>query len=102
MYVRCTFFKAVPGKEEDVKRLYQEKVIPVLKKQQGLVDARLLEPADKADDFISMTEWISKAEADAYDNSGLYQQLVHKLDGLWAKAPVLKIYEVEQVAIPNL
>jgi quinol monooxygenase YgiN len=49
-----------------------------------------------------MTEWISKPEADAYDNSGLYQQLVHKLDGLWAKAPVLKIYEVEQVAVPNL
>jgi len=102
MFIRCTFFKTVPGKEEEVKALYLKEVIPHIKKEPGLIEVRLLEPADKADDFISITEWKTRADAEAYDSSGLYQQLVSKFEGLFTKLPVLKVYNSEQQAVPAL
>lgn len=102
MFVRCTFFKVVPDKLEEVKQLYTKEVIPVVKQQAGNLDIRLLEPVDKADDFISISEWKTSADAEAYDQSGLYQQLVHKFEGLFTKTPVLKAYHVIQVAEPAL
>lgn len=102
MFVRCTFFKVVPEKLEELKQLYSKEVIPVVKQQPGNLDIRLLEPVDKADDLISISEWKTSADAEAYDRSGLYQQLVHKFDGLFTKAPVLKTYNVERVTEPAL
>ena len=102
MFVRCTFFKIVPEKLEEVKQLYTNEVMPVVKQQAGNLDIRLLEPVDKSDDFISVSEWKTSADAEAYDRSGLYQQLVHKFEGLFTKTPVLKTYHATSVTAPAL
>lgn len=102
MFLRLTFFKAVPGKEDQLRKIYQKEIIPVVKQQKGNLDIRLLEPVNTADDFISMTEWNTQADADAYDSSGLYRQLVQKLDGLFTKTPVLRSYNSEKVPAPVL
>ena len=102
MYVRCTFFKIVPEKLEEVKQLYTNEVMPVVKQQAGNLDIRLLEPVDKSDDLISVSEWKTSADAEAYDRSGLYQQLVHKFEGLFTQTPVLKTYHATSVTAPAL
>ena len=66
MFVRLTYFGFKPDKLKDLKKFYNEVAIPTLKKQKGNLDCRLLEPVDKKEDYISMTTWERKEDADAY------------------------------------
>ncbi len=54
---------------------------------------------DSTDDFISLTEWISEAEANAYESSGAYRELVDKLKDKYKNKPVLKTYNVTETKI---
>ena len=38
----------------------------------------LLEPVDGSGEFISFTSWQDKADADVYESSGKYKELVAK------------------------
>lgn len=97
MFVRLTFVSFLPGKEDMAKTIYNNDLVPVVKKQKGNLDCRLLEPTAKSDDYISMTVWDNKEDADAYHSSGVYRQLVDKIKNLYIKEPVLKVYSAEDV-----
>ena len=90
MIVRLTHFNVSPEQSEEVKKIYNQEVAPELKKQQGHVSYMLLEPNDSTE-YISLTVWQSKADADAYESSGKYKELVGKIKGLIGQ-PVLKSY----------
>ena len=74
MFVRLTYFGFKPEKLQELKKFYNETAIPTLKQQKGNVECRLLEPADKKDDYISMTTWETKEDADAYEKTGVYKK----------------------------
>jgi heme-degrading monooxygenase HmoA len=95
MIVRLTYLNFLPQRAEEAKKIYNEEVVPVVRKQKGSIDCKLMEPADKADDYISMTTWETKADADAYHSSGVYKELVNKVRSDFSKEPVLKIYSAE-------
>jgi len=97
MIVRLTFLSFLPQNLIEAKRIYNEEVIPVVKKQRGNIDCRMLEPIEKKDDYISMTTWETKADADAYHSSGTYRDLVEKVRKDFAKDPVLKVYTSESI-----
>ena len=97
MIVRLTYCKFIPERIAEAKKIYTADVIPVVKKQKGNVSIRLLEPANKTDDYISVTEWKTKADADAYSSSGVYKDLVRKLEPFFTKQPELKTYVFEEV-----
>ncbi len=97
MFVRLTFINFSPEEKDAVKRIFNEEIVPVLRKQKGLKNVRLLEPANSQDDYISMTEWESKADADAYENSGTYKELLEKVKDKLTKKAELKTYTVETV-----
>ena len=99
MIVRLTFCKFLPERIAEAKKIYNNEVAPVVKKQKGNLDCRLLEPSDKADDYISVTEWKTKQDAEAYHTSGTYKKLVSKLDGFFMKQPELKTYTVEEILV---
>ena len=101
MFVRLTFIKFSPEALNEAKRIYKQEVIPAVRKQKGNVNIRLLEPTELSDDFISVTEWESKADAEAYDASGLYKQLVSRLKDHFTKPAVLKTYTAEEVLITS-
>ena len=90
MVVRLTHFNVSADQSEEVKKIYNQEVVPELKKQQGHVNVMLLEPMESTE-YISMTVWQNKADADAYESSGKYKELVGKIKGLIGK-PVLKSY----------
>ncbi len=100
MYVRLTYLKFLPGKVEEAKRIYNSELVPVVKKQKGNLDCKMLEPIDNADDYISMTVWDSKEDADAYQASGVYRQLVDRVRDSYARDPVLKVYSAESIMEP--
>lgn len=46
MVVRLTHFKVPADKADEVKKIYNQEVLPELKKQSGNVNVMLLEPMD--------------------------------------------------------
>jgi heme-degrading monooxygenase HmoA len=97
MIVRLTYLSFLPQNLAQAKKIYFDEVVPTVKKQKGNIDCRLLEPIEKTDDYISMTTWETKADADAYNSSGVYRQLVEKVRKDFAKDPVLKVYTTETI-----
>jgi heme-degrading monooxygenase HmoA len=97
MIVRLTYLSFVPGNLVQAKQTYNDEVIPTVRKQKGNIDCRLLEPMDEKDEYISMTTWETKADADAYHSSGIYRDLVSKVKKDFAKDPVLKVYMSESI-----
>jgi len=97
MFVRLTYFGFKPEKLQELKKFYNETAIPTLKQQKGNLDCRLLEPIDKKDDYISMTTWESREDADAYENKGVYKKLVDQVRPFFSKEPVLRVYQTEHL-----
>lgn len=99
MFVRLTFCKFAPDSIAEAKKIYTQDIAPVVSQQKGNMGILLLEPVDKADDFVSVSRWSSQADADAYERSGLYKILVGKLRDFFVKEPVLRSYEAEDVLV---
>ena len=100
MVVRLTYLSFLPGKAEEVKRIYTKEMVSVVRRQPGNLECKLLEPVDKADDYISLTAWESQEKADAYHSSGVYTQLVNKIKEFYSKNPVLKVFTTERILEP--
>ena len=92
MVTRLTTFTVASENTKEATTIYQQEVVPEVRKQKGNIDARLLEPADGSNEYISMTTWENKADADAYESSGKYKELVGKIRGLIGQS-VLKTYD---------
>ena len=101
MIVRLTYLSFLPNNLVQAKQIYHDEVVPTVRKQKGNIDCRLLEPIEKTDDYISMTTWETKADFDAYHNSGVYKELVDKVRKDFAKDPVLKLYTSESILEPH-
>ena len=97
MFVRLTYFGFKPEKIQELKKFYNEVAIPTVRKQKGNLDCRLLEPLDKKDEYISMTTWESREDADAYHNKGTYKSLVDQVRPVFSKESVLKVYQAQDV-----
>ena len=94
MHARLTFITIPSEKTEDIKRIFNGEIAPVVKAQKGNIGIRLLEPTNATDEFISLTEWESEADATAYESSGTYRALVDKIKDIYTSRPVLKTYNV--------
>lgn len=100
MLVRLTFVNFLIGRLEEAKKIYHDEIVPLVKQQKGNLDCRLLEPVDSSDDYISMTVWESKEDADAYHSSGIYREMVDMIQPLYSKNPELKVYSTEKLMEP--
>jgi quinol monooxygenase YgiN len=97
MFVRLTFCKFLPEKVNEARKIFISEIMPTVRKQKGVLNIRLLEPTEKAGDYISITEWKTKADAEQYEISGLYKKLVNRLEPFFTKQPELKTYIAEEV-----
>jgi quinol monooxygenase YgiN len=99
MFVRLSFCKFIPGKTREAKKIFQEEIVPAIRKQKGNIQVRLLEPTDKSEDFIAYSEWKTRADAEAYVSSGAYKKMVGKLEAYFTKFPELKTYLADEVLV---
>lgn len=99
MIARLTSFSVPSRNAEEIKKIYAEECLPVIREQKGNLGAWLLEPANPADDFISLTEWITMSDAQTYENSGTYKLLVDKLIGKIDGKPLLRTYSIAEMKI---
>ena len=96
MYARLTFIDILPGHKDELRRIFNDEVIPVVKNQKGNIGIWVLEPTDTSNEYISLTEWMSAADADAYDSSGTYRNLVDKIKAMYKSKPILKTYNIAE------
>jgi heme-degrading monooxygenase HmoA len=87
MWLRIVSLKILPGKLDEFKRLYSEHSIPALRGVKGCRYVYLLESDERSHEVLSVTSWESKQDAEAYENSGLFEHLLkaqeHTLSGLY-------------------
>jgi heme-degrading monooxygenase HmoA len=86
MYMRFVHVTHKEGRFSDLRRFYDERVIPALQKTPGCVFASLLQPTGGTDESVSMTLWEDKESADEYEQSGLYDEFLDDSDDFLAES----------------
>ncbi len=76
IWVRIVSLKLKKGKTEEFKRGYAEQVIPLLESVKGCRYVYLAERTDRPDEVLSVTSWDSPADAERYEQGGLYRRLL--------------------------
>jgi heme-degrading monooxygenase HmoA len=80
MHMRFVRFKVKEGRQWDFARFYEDRIIPAMQETEGCLFASLLQPSGDDDEFVSMTMWRSQELAEAYEKSGLYDQILDDSD----------------------
>ena len=80
---------------DEFRKIYKDEICPIIEKQNRYANAMLLEPVSKEDNFISCTMWDNKENADAYEASGTYKEMVVKVLHTLEAPPTIKSYEVK-------
>jgi len=80
----CPFFRIVsmvaqPGRIDDFKGVYYNDVLPALREVPGCCYVQLAQSVRNPNEFISFTVWKSERDAEAYESSGMFAQLVGML-----------------------
>jgi heme-degrading monooxygenase HmoA len=98
VFVRMTFTKSDPESAEAVRALYyRDEVSGVLARQKGhRFHYHLLESVDVPGESISVTAWDSREDAEAYERSGAYEELVAKFRNFYTGPERLASYEVRE------
>lgn len=78
-YLRIFSMKVIADKREELTQLYHSDVIPALLGVPGCRYAYLTEGVRDKEEFFSITIWNSKADADAYEASPLFEELKNKI-----------------------
>ena len=85
MFMRLVNLKVKEGRLNDFARFYEERTIPALQETRGCLYASLLKPTDDDVECVSMTWWRSREDVDAYEKSGLYDELLDEMDDMMAE-----------------
>ena len=79
MYMRIVQGKYQPDALSKIQQIYDEEIIPRLNQTEGCLSVNLIESDIHENELMSMTLWKTKAHAEAYEKSGVYQELLHKV-----------------------
>jgi quinol monooxygenase YgiN len=79
LYVRLVSVKLQEGKLSEFRRLYNEEIVPVLQNTNGCRYIYLTESLQGDNEIVSITVWDSKKDADEYENSGQFDELIQKV-----------------------
>ncbi len=92
MYMRFVQVKIKPEKLAQMRKLYEERVIPQLQTSAHCLYAGLIASSQQHDECISLTLWENQADAEAYEKSGLYQKLVEESKPFFADSSEWKVH----------
>ena len=97
MFVRMTFTQSDPASAEAARALYNSaEVSGVLERQKGHRFHYLLESVDVPGEGVSVTAWDSRQDAEAYEMSGAYEELVAMFVEFYTGPARLRSYEVHE------
>ncbi len=76
MYMRLVHGKYKHGTESEIRKVYDDIVIPRLQKTPGCLCVCLIKSEIHKDEGISLTLWDTQENAESYEKSGLYAKLL--------------------------
>ncbi len=79
LFVRIVSVKIHVSKIEEFKDLYSSIIIPELESINGCRNVYLIESVNEENEFISLTIWDNKKNADEYEASGKFAELINKV-----------------------
>jgi len=83
----------LPMNVAEAVRIYQERVLPAAREQEGFRGAWMQTDPDTGEG-LSISLWNSEDEMHASEASGFYNRKLSELDALFISTPVRKHYEV--------
>ncbi len=90
MYLRFVRLHLREGAEPAFRKFYTERVQPALAEMEGCLFAGLLAPWN-SEEHRSLTLWSSPANAQAYEESGLYHQLLRECEPYLSNRTVWRV-----------
>jgi quinol monooxygenase YgiN len=102
MYMRLVQTKIKPDKLSELRQHYNENVIPALKKMPGCLHACLIHDVQQPEEAISLTLWSTQEHAEAYEQSGMFQQLIQTAQPYLADASEWKIQLTKELKLEYL
>ena len=79
MYLRILYLKIKLGKMEEFKKIYKEKVFPILSGVKGCRYVFMTEGSQENNEALSLTIWDSKQDAIDFESSKLFDELIGRL-----------------------
>jgi len=79
-YLRILSLKINKGCKEEFTQIYNNEILPEVKKVKGCRYAFLLDNSDKNGEMISFSIWDDASSVDDYENEGAYKNFLKKID----------------------
>ncbi len=92
-YVRIGQFQARPELVDELRTIYERDAIPKIRAAHGNVSAVLRQQHDATTEFLAISVWRTRADAEAYDASGQAAAMAATIRHAFAAPPVLRTYD---------
>jgi heme-degrading monooxygenase HmoA len=93
LHARVVSMEMLPINVKEAVRIYQERVLPAARDQEGFRGALMLTDQDTGEG-LSISLWNSEDDMHASEASGFYHRKLSELDDLFISTPVRKHYEI--------
>jgi len=77
--LRIVFMRINPGRIQDLIRIYEQEIIPALRRVQGCRQACLVKGTQESNELLSVTIWDSLKHAQTYEATGQFERLTQKV-----------------------
>ncbi len=94
MFTRVVEFTAKRGQTRDVVGALNDKVMPILRKQSGFVDAIVLTSTTQPERLLGLSFWKTREDAERY-NREQYPKVNEILRPILETAPVVQTFNVD-------
>jgi quinol monooxygenase YgiN len=84
LYLRMVSMRVQPEKTAEFKSIFENEVLPPLRSTAGCLYVYLVDNVEQKDEWLSVTIWNSKADADSYEQSGAFDRLRAKLESTFS------------------
>lgn len=93
-FARNVHFEIKDGKNQEFTRLFNEKVIPVLKKQPGFDhELTLMESRDDSHRGMGISIWNDRKSAEQYESSA-YKDVLRTLEPVLSGSPTVDSWQI--------
>ena len=97
MWVRLTFSKFAPADLDDARKLYNSPFVSgVIRQQKGYRFHYWLESAENPGEVVSLTAWDTREDAEAYEQSGVYNELGERFRRWFNTRRELRSYAIRE------
>ena len=94
MYARMLQFTAKPDQGSNLTQTMRERTLPLLKQQPGFIDALGLNSDTEPNQFVGITIWKSKEDAEKFV-TGPGQQLLQSIRAMVLGEPIVRTFNVQ-------